>query len=86
VTADLNPCARLAAVLRARHVPDPEQVALLATDHLAAELATRYGYSDRSEWLTAAADLFRARLSDPCSTCPSPASPASSWCSSLPWW
>lgn len=61
---DLNPCARLAAVLRARHVLDPEQVALLATEHLAAELATRHGYSDRSEWLTAAADLYRKRIHD----------------------
>lgn len=65
MTADLNPCARLAAVLRARHVPDPEQVALLATEHIAAELSHRYGYSDRAEWLNASVDLYRARLSDP---------------------
>jgi hypothetical protein len=52
-------------VLRARHVPDPEQVALLATEHIAAELSHRYGYSDRAEWLNASVDLYRARLSDP---------------------
>lgn len=61
---DLNPCARLAAVLQARHVPNPEQVALLAAEHIAAELAQRYGYSDRAEWLNASVDLYRARISD----------------------
>jgi hypothetical protein len=61
---DLNPCARLAAVLRARHVPNPEQVALLATEHIAHALKRRYGHSESAEWLTAAADLYRARLHD----------------------
>jgi len=61
---DLNPCARLAAVLRARHVPDPEQIALLAADHLAAELATRDGHLNSAQWLTTAADLYRKRIHD----------------------
>ena len=61
---DRNPIARLAAVLRARHVPDPEQIALLAADHLAAELATRDGHLNSAQWLTAAADLYRKRIHD----------------------
>ena len=64
MTADRNPIARLAAVLRARHVPDPEQVALLATEHIAAELATRDGHLNSAQWLTAAADLYRKRIHD----------------------
>jgi hypothetical protein len=64
VTADLNPCARLAAVLRADHVPDPEQVALLAAEHIAHQLHQRYGHSESAEWLTAAADLYCARIHD----------------------
>jgi hypothetical protein len=62
---DLNPCARLAAVLRARHVPDPEQVALLAADHMAAELHQRYGHSESADWLIAAGELYAQRLLDP---------------------
>jgi hypothetical protein len=65
VTADLNPCARLAAVLRARHVPNPEQVALLATEHIAHQLHQRYGHSESAEWLTAAGELYAQRLLDP---------------------
>jgi hypothetical protein len=65
VTADLNHCARLAAVLRARHVPNPEQVALLATEHLAAELVTRYGHSESAEWLIVSGELYASRLLDP---------------------
>ena len=62
---DRNPIARLAAVLRARRIPDPEQVALLAADHLAAELATRDGHLNSAQWLTAAADLYRKRIHEP---------------------
>jgi hypothetical protein len=62
---DLNPIARLAAVLRARHVPDPEQIALLATEYLAHELKQRYGHSESADWLIAAVELYAARLLDP---------------------
>ncbi len=62
---DLNPCARLAAVLRARRVPDPEQVALLATEHIAAELYQRYGYSDTADWLRGEGEIYAQRLIDP---------------------
>ncbi len=62
---DLNPCARLAAVLRARRIPDPEQVALLATEHLTRELYERYGYSASADWLTGEADIYRARTNEP---------------------
>jgi hypothetical protein len=62
---DLNPIARLAAVLRARHVPEPEQIALLAAEYLAHELKQRYGHSDSADWLIAAGELYAARLLDP---------------------
>ena len=62
---DLNPVARLAALLQARHVPEPEQVALLATEYLAHELKRRYGHSDSADWLIAAGELYAARLLDP---------------------
>jgi hypothetical protein len=65
VTADLNPIARLAAVLRARHVPDPEQVALLAAEHIAHQLKQRYGHSESADWLIAAGELYAQRLLDP---------------------
>jgi hypothetical protein len=62
---DLNPCARLAAVLRASHVPDPEQVALLATEHIAHELHQRYGHSESAEWLIVSGELYASRLLAP---------------------
>jgi hypothetical protein len=65
VTADINPCARLAAVLRARRIPNPEQVALLANEHIAHELHQRYGHSESAEWLIAAGELYASRLLAP---------------------
>jgi hypothetical protein len=65
VTADRNPIARLAAVLRARRIPDPEQVALLATEHIAHQLHQRDGHSESAEWLIAAGELYAQRLLDP---------------------
>jgi len=61
---DLNPCARLAAVLRARRILDPDQVALLVTEYIAHELHQRYGHSESADWLIAAGELYCARLSD----------------------
>jgi hypothetical protein len=65
VTADRNPIARLAAVLRADHVPNPEQVALLATEYIAHQLKQRYGHSESADWLIAAGELYAQRLIDP---------------------
>jgi hypothetical protein len=62
---DLNPCARLAAVLQGRHVPNPEQVALLATEHIASELYQRYGYSASADWLRGEGEIYAQRLIDP---------------------
>jgi hypothetical protein len=64
VTADRNPIARLAAVLRARHVPDPEQVALLATEHIAHELHQRCSHSDSADWLLGEGEIYAQRLID----------------------
>ncbi len=62
---DLNPCARLAAVLRATgRVTSPEQVALLATEHIAYQLQQRYGHSESADWLSAAGELYAQRLLD----------------------
>jgi hypothetical protein len=65
VTADRNPIARLAAVLRARRIPDPEQVALLATEHIAHELHQRYSHSDSADWLLGEGEIYAQRLLDP---------------------
>jgi hypothetical protein len=63
---DLNPVTRLAAVLRATgRVTDPEQVALLAIEHLTRELYERYGYSASADWLAGEADIYRARTNEP---------------------
>ena len=62
---DLNLCARLAAVLRARRIPNPEQVALLVTEYIAYELHQRYGHSESADWLIAAGDIYAQRLLDP---------------------
>lgn len=65
VTADLNPCARLAAVLRARRIPNPDQVSLLVTEYIAHELHQRYGHSESADWLIAAGEIYAQRLIDP---------------------
>ena len=65
MTADRNPIARLAAVLRARRIPDPEQVALLATEYIAHELHQRYSHSDSADWLLGEGEIYAQRLLDP---------------------
>jgi hypothetical protein len=63
--SDLNPCARLAALLRADRVPYPERVAITATEYIAHELHQQCGHSESTEWLLTASDLYRSLVYEP---------------------